>query len=137
MLQDRIAPLAEADAKAWDDALGRPRCGGDRHRGGRRRTARPRLERRLERAAAIPLEIAEIGADVAELAAVAWELRRPRLPRGRGRRPPRSRPAARRAAAHLVEVNLAVRAGDDQLARARASEQAAAEAADRLLASIR
>jgi hypothetical protein len=42
-----------------------------------------------------------------------------------------------RAAAHLVEVNLAVRAGDQRLAQARASEQAAAEAAERLLASIR
>jgi formiminotetrahydrofolate cyclodeaminase len=42
-----------------------------------------------------------------------------------------------RAAAHLVEVNLGMREGDERLARARASERAAAEAAERLLASIR
>ncbi|MBA2643492.1 MAG: hypothetical protein H0U82_11280, partial [Actinobacteria bacterium] len=42
---------------------------------------------------------------------------------------------AARAAAHLVEINLGVRAGDERLRRASASAQAAVEAADRILGS--
>ncbi|MGH3133591.1 MAG: cyclodeaminase/cyclohydrolase family protein, partial [Gaiellaceae bacterium] len=94
------------------------------------------LERKLDRAAAVPLEIAELGADTAALAALAGE-----LCDGAYRADVAAAAAlaagGARAAAHLVEVNLAVREGDKRLARARASEQAATEAADRLLASIR
>ena len=135
-LQDRVAPLAETDAKAWDEALGAldaAATGSEDDDASRRDRS---LERRLERAAAIPLEIAEIGADVAELAVEVGRFG------DAAYRPDAAAAAAlaaggARAAAHLVEVNLAVRPGDERLARARASEQAAADAADRLLAAIR
>jgi methenyltetrahydrofolate cyclohydrolase len=135
-LQDRVAPLAETDAKAWDEALAALDAAATGSEDVDASTRDRRLERRLERAAAIPLEIAEIGADVAELAVEVARF---------GDAAYRADAAAAaalaaggaRAAAHLVEVNLAVRPGDERLARARASEQAAAEAADRLLAAIR
>jgi formiminotetrahydrofolate cyclodeaminase len=126
--------LAQADAKVWEEALsalhGVP---GDESADAKRDF---RLERRLEEAAAVPLEIAELGADAAELAALAGE-------RCEGTyRADASAAAAlaaggARAAAHLVQVNLGVRAGDPRLVRARASEQAASDAADQLLGSIR
>jgi formiminotetrahydrofolate cyclodeaminase len=135
-LQDRVAPLARADAEAWDDALLalRDARSADGDRNGRRGDRE--LELKLERAAAIPLEIAELGADAAQLAALVAEL---------GDDAYRADAAAAaalaaggaRAAAHLVEVNLGVLEGDERLVRARASEQAAADAAGRLLASIR
>jgi formiminotetrahydrofolate cyclodeaminase len=94
------------------------------------------LEQKLERAAAAPLEIAELGADVAALAALAGE-------RGEGTyRADASAAAAlatgaARAAAHLVQVNLGVRPGDERLARAHASQEAANDAATRLLGPTR
>jgi methenyltetrahydrofolate cyclohydrolase len=134
--QDRAAPLASVDAEAWDDALSALRAAADGGEDGNGKRRNYELEQKLERAAAIPLEIAELGADVAELAALAGEL---------GNAAYRADAAAAaalaaggaRAAAHLVEVNLAVRSGDERLARARASEKAANEAAERMLASIR
>jgi methenyltetrahydrofolate cyclohydrolase len=134
--QDRAAPLASADAEAWDDALSALRAAADGGEDGNGKRRNFELEQKLERAAAIPLEIAELGADVAELAALAGEF---------GDAAHRADAAAAaalaaggaRAAAHLVEVNLAVRSGDERLARARASEKAANEAAERMLASIR
>ena len=135
-LQARAAPLADADAEAWEDALSalrRAGAGGGDDGGPRRDHT---LERKLERAAVVPLEIAALGADVAALAAVAG---------GRCDGAYRADAAAAaalaaggaRAAAHLVEVNLGVQEGDERLAEARRSEQAADEAAERLLAAIR
>jgi formiminotetrahydrofolate cyclodeaminase len=133
-IRDRAVVLAQTDGKAWDDALSALRdaqveAGTDERRDFR-------LEQKLERAAAVPLEIAELGADAAALAALAGE-------RGDGTyRADASAAAAlaaggARAAAHLVQVNLGVRPGDARLARARASEQAANEAAAHLLEPIR
>jgi methenyltetrahydrofolate cyclohydrolase len=135
-LQDRAAPLARADAEAWDDALLalREAGGGDGSGNGKRRNRE--LEQKLERAAAVPLEIAELGADTAQLAAFVAEF-------GDGVFRADAAAAAAlaaggaRAAAHLVEVNLGVLEGDERLVRARASEQAATEAAGRLLAALR
>ena len=135
-LQDRVAPLARADAEAWDDALLALRDAGSGDGDGNGRRRDHALEQKLERAAAIPLEIAELGADAAQLAAVVAEF---------GADAYRADAAAAaalaaggaRAAAHLVEVNLGVLEGDERLVRARASEQAAADAAGRLLESIR
>lgn len=136
-LQDRAAPLARSDAEVWDEAVSALRAAGEGASGSGNGARRDfELEQKLARAAAIPLEIAELGADVALLAADAGEL---------GNAAYRADAAAAaalaaggaRAAAHLVEVNLGMRAGDERLARARASEQAATEAAERLLASIR
>lgn len=130
-LQARAAPLALADAHVWLEALEAleavrtdeaPPIGG--------------LEAKLDLSAAVPLEIAETAADTASLAALAAEL---------GEGTYRSDAAAAavlaaagaRAAAHLVSVNLTVQDGDVRLARARASEQIAADAAARALDSAR
>jgi formiminotetrahydrofolate cyclodeaminase len=139
-LQDRASALTHSDAEAWDEALAALRAAADpttpaeRDWNGQRRDHE--LEQKLERAAAVPLEIAEIGADTALLAAQAGEHG------DLAYRADASAAAAlaaggARAAAHLVEVNLAIRVGDERLARARASETAAIEAAENLLASTR
>ena len=119
---------------------GRTRCraptrgaGGGDDGGPRRDHA---LEQKLERAAAIPLEIAALGADTAALAAHAGE-RCDGAYRADAAAAAALAAGGARAAAHLVEVNLGVQEGDERLAEARASEQAAAEAAERLLAAIR
>jgi formiminotetrahydrofolate cyclodeaminase len=136
-LQDRAARLAHVDAEAWEEALSALRNAGDgdgHASDGERRDHE--LERKLERAAAVPLQIAELGADTAALAAHAGE-----LCDGAHRADVAAAAAlaagGARAAAHLVEVNLGMRDGDERLARTRASEQAASEAAERLLASVR
>jgi formiminotetrahydrofolate cyclodeaminase len=138
-LQDRASVLTHSDAEAWDEALAALRAAADPSpaegdRNGQRRDLE--LEQKLERAAAVPLEIAEIGADTALLAAQAGQHG------DLAYRADASAAAAlaaggARAAAHLVEVNLAIRVGDERLARARASETAAIEAAENLLASTR
>ena len=136
-LQDRAASLTRTDAEAWDDALAALRATADpTETGGNGARGDLELERKLQHAAAIPLEIAELGADTALLAAYAGE---------HGDLAYRADAAAAAAlaaggalaAAHLVEVNLGIRPGDERLSRARASEKAATEAAERLLASIR
>jgi formiminotetrahydrofolate cyclodeaminase len=129
-IQKRVAPLALLDADVWEEAneaLRRASLGeeGDGE-----------LERKLDLAAAVPLEVAELGADVAELAAVVGE-----LCDGAYRADAAAAAAlaagGASAAAHLVEVNLAVRSDDPRLARARKSEQIAADAARRTLATTR
>jgi methenyltetrahydrofolate cyclohydrolase len=132
-LQDRTAPLAHVDAEAWDAASEALRAAADPEGPAQSRGA---LEHALDQAAAIPLEIAELGADVAAIGAVVAE---------HGDAGYRADAAVAvalaaggaSAAAHLVEVNLGMRTGDPRLERARASEQAAAECARRVLASIR
>ena len=133
-IRERASALAHVDARAWEKALAALRDAQLETESDERRDFQ--LEQKLERAAAVPLEIAELGADVAALAALAGE-------RGDGTYLADASAAAAlaaggaRAAAHLVQVNLAVRAGDARLARARASEQAADDAAARLLEQTR
>ncbi|HLB04130.1 MAG TPA: cyclodeaminase/cyclohydrolase family protein [Gaiellaceae bacterium] len=130
-IQERVMPLADTDARAWDEALTALRNAGDTDSGGDFE-----LERKLELAAAVPLEIAQLGADVAALAALAGE-------RCEGAYHADAAAAAAlaaggaRAAAHLVRANLAVRDGDERLRRAHVSEQAALDAAERALRLIR
>jgi formiminotetrahydrofolate cyclodeaminase len=127
-LLDRITPLVRADAEAWEEALGHLHA--TAHGESERREGE--LELTLEDAAAIPIRIAEAGADAAALAELAAD---------RGEGPYRADAAAAavlaaagaRAAAHLVRVNLGVREGDPRLSRARTSADAAAEAAERAL----
>ena len=132
-IQDRAAVLARTDAEVWDEALAALRAAENAARDERKDFA---LERKLERAAAVPVEIAGLGADAAELASIVGE-------RGDGSYRADAAAAAAlaaggaRAAAHLVEVNLGVRTGDPRLAQARAFEQAANDAAERLLESLR
>ncbi len=131
-IRQRAAPLAATDAAAWEEALGALRAAEER--GAESRDGS--LETALDRAAAIPLEVAELAADVAALAALAAE---------HCEAPYRADAAAAaalaagaaRAAAHLVEVNLAVHGNDQRLARALASADVAADHAGRVLASIR
>jgi formiminotetrahydrofolate cyclodeaminase len=128
----RVTPLADADAEAWEEALSALRGAAEKN-AERRNDA---LERKLDHAAAVPLEIAEAGADAAALAALAAD-------RGEGTYKADAAAAAvlaaagARAASHLVEINLGVQPDDARLARARASEEAAAAAAAQALDAAR
>ena len=132
-IKDRAAHLARTDAAAWQEATAALHRAGSDGAGERRDFE---LEQKLKRAAEVPLEIAELGADAAVLADERGE-----YCDGAYRADAAAAAAlaagGASAAAHLVEVNLAVREGDEALRRARASEQAAAEAAQRTLASVR
>ena len=130
-VMDRVTPLAGVDAVAWEEALValKEANAGATH-------GDDALERRLDAAAAVPLEIAEAAADAAELAALAAD-------RGDGTFRADAAAAAvlaaagARAAAHLVEINLGVRPDDERLRRVRGSEEAAAAAAARALDAAR
>jgi len=133
-IRDRAVTLAQTDAKVWQDALSALADAQiERDRDERRNF---RLEKTLERAAAAPLEIAELGADAAELAALAGE-RGDETYRGDAAAAAALAAGGARAAANLVQVNLGVRPGDARLARAHASAQAATDAAARLLEPLR
>lgn len=131
-LQGRVAPLAQADAEAWTAALELLAVSEEG-----RVDARPRnekLERTLARAADIPLQIAEAGADVASLAALAAEMGDGTF-RGDAAAAALLAAAAARAAANLVAINLATMKDDERLTRARLSAKTAAEASARSLDS--
>jgi formiminotetrahydrofolate cyclodeaminase len=131
---ERAVELAHTDGRAWEAALIALRDAEVNASMDPRRDFA--LERKLEAAAAAPLEIASLGADAAALAAVAGE---------HGEATYRADAAAAAAlaaggamaAAHLVRVNLGVPRTDPRLARALASEEAAREVAARLLESHR
>lgn len=114
-ISDRAVELAHTDAHVWEEALTALRDAEAAADDDPRRSFA--LEKKLEAAAAAPLEIASLGADVAAAAALAA--------------------GGSAAAAYLVRVNLGVRASDPRLARALASEQAAHDVAGRLLESTR
>ena len=133
-ISGRATTLARADGHAWDEALTALR---DAESAGEENPRRDfALEQKLEAAAAAPLEIAALGSDATALAALAAE---------HGDATYRADVAAAAAlaaggataAAHLVRVNLGIRQADPRLARARASEDAAKEAAARLLSPDR
>jgi formiminotetrahydrofolate cyclodeaminase len=130
-VKDRATHLARKDAEVWQGALTALEEAGTGASDDRRDSE---LERVLDLAASAPLEIAALGADVAELAVAAAE-RCEGAYRADAAAAAALAAGGARAAAHLVEVNLTVREGDLRLARARASDQAAFEAADRVLAS--
>jgi formiminotetrahydrofolate cyclodeaminase len=129
-ISDRAVELMHTDGRAWEDALTALRdaeAGSD---------ADPRrsfaLEQKLEAAAAAPLEIASLGADVAALAALAGE-RCDQTYRADATAAAALAAGGSAAAAYLVRVNLGVRTADARLARALASERAAHDVAQRLL----
>jgi len=128
-VSDRAVALAQTDGRAWDAALlalrdAEAAAGGD----SRRDFA---LERKLEAAAAAPLEIASLAADIAELAAEAGTNCEATY-RADAAAAAALAAGGAAAAAHLVRVNLGIRTADPRLAHALASEQAAREVADRL-----
>ena len=132
---DRAVELAHTDGEVWEDALTALRDAEafDAASDPKRDFV---LERKLEAAAAAPLEIASLGADTTALAALAAE---------HGDATYRADAAAAAAlaaggataAAHLVRVNLGIRSAEPRLERALASEEAAQDVAARLLASSR
>jgi formiminotetrahydrofolate cyclodeaminase len=128
-LRERVAPLAERNVEAYQDAvtlLGAAEAGGRDEE----------LRDVLARAAGVPLEIAEIAVDVASLAAVVAE-RGDQALRADAVSAALLAEAAARAAATLVEVNLGTTGSDERVTRAgdlAGSAAAAAERARRTLA---
>ena len=127
-LRERIAPLAERNVDAYREAvalLGEDAARGDDES----------LRDALERAAGVPLEIAEAAVDVASLAAVVAE---------RGDQGLRAdavsaallAEAAARAAATLVEVNLGTTSADERVARGRDLAGSATAAAQRARSTL-
>lgn len=93
------------------------------------------IARALERAAEVPLRIAGAASDVAELAALVAENGRPSL-RVDAATAALLAEAGARAAAAIVEVNLATTADDQRVAAAQAFAAASRSAAERALASV-
>ena len=104
-ISDRAMELAQADGKVWADALAVLREAEAGSDGDARRDFR--LEQKLERAAAVPLEIAALGADAATLATLVGE-RGDGTYRGDASAAAALAAGGARAAAHLVRVNLGV-----------------------------
>ena len=128
-ISDRAVALAQTDGRAWDAALVALR---DAEAGAGPNASRDfALERKLEAAAAAPLEIASLGADVAALAAAAVDSCEATY-RADASAAASLAAGGSAAAAHLVRVNLGIRPADPRLAHALASEQAAREVAERL-----
>lgn len=132
-MADRGKPLASLDARAWENATDALRAASSSDGSGE---GSAWLEEALDRAAAIPLEVAELGADVAALAALVAENCEPTY-RADAAAAASLAAGATRAAAHLVEVNLTVHRDDQRLARALAAADVASEHAGRAVASIR
>lgn len=121
-IRSRVAPLAAEDARAYRDALAAMRAPAG-ETGEERDEA---IRRALLRAARVPLEIAEAGANTASLAASVAE-RGSEAVRGDAAAAALLSAAAARAAANLVAINLAAGVEDDLVAQAR---QVAEDAAD-------
>ena len=132
LLRHRATPLAAQDAHAWEAAKDALRSATD----GNVAPGSQPLQTALGQAAAIPLEVAELAADVAALAALVAENGEPQY-RADAAAAAALASGAARAAAHLVEVNLAVHKEDPRLARALASADVAAEHAGRVLSTVR
>jgi formiminotetrahydrofolate cyclodeaminase len=129
-LRQRITPLAVLNADAYESAVATLR--GEGAASGSRDEA---IASALERAAEIPLEIAEAGVDVVALAALIAERGEPAL-RADAAVAALMSHAGVRAAAALVEVNLGTTADDARVARARDLVGAASVALERALAAV-
>jgi methenyltetrahydrofolate cyclohydrolase len=123
-LRARAAGLADQDAAAYGavlDAYQLPRDTGGSQR-------RQRIEAALRGAAAVPLEIAEIAAQVAELAAGVMDGGNPNL-RGDTQAAAHLAEASARSAAALVDINVALGRLPGDLSERAASAVATAQAA--------
>ncbi|MCC6223231.1 MAG: cyclodeaminase/cyclohydrolase family protein [Thermoleophilia bacterium] len=124
-LRRRAEPLAERDSRAYAGVLTALRLpSADREAA---------LGPALEEAAAVPLELAELAADAAGLAAEVAE-RGNRNLRGDAATAASLAAACARAAANLVAINLAGRDDRGRIARAEAAAALAAAVAERALA---
>lgn len=130
LLRERAAPLADADAAAYQaalDALRAPKVGSSRERN-------EAIGRALAEAAAVPLQIAEVAVDVAVLAAEVVEHGNPNL-RGDAAAGAVLAEAAATIGAGLVRINLGAAKGDERVARVDRLVEAAREAARRARAA--
>lgn len=129
-LRSRLTTLGADDAEAFERVLVTMR-----DRSGTPEQRDFALGEALLRAAEVPLEIAEVAADVAELAALAAAEGSPRLQPDATAAATLAE-AAVRAAAHLVEINLATVSGDRHFERAGLVAAAAAAARSRALGTV-
>jgi len=126
VLRRRVAPLAQTDADAYRGYLAATRLPREPKPEARRRQIRAALSR----AADVPLTVAEIAADVADLAAVLAAGGNPNL-RGDAVTAALLAEAGARSAACLVEINVGT--GDQRAVRAGNLAHAAAGAARRAM----
>ncbi len=129
-LRARVAPLAEADAAAYTQALSALR---DREQF-EARYRDQKLQAALEHAAEIPIRIAEAGTDVAALAALLVENGNPEV-RADAAAAAALAEGGTRAAAKLVQINLGATEDDPRIRHVSALVAAAAEASERALAA--
>lgn len=129
-LRARVTPLARADAEAYREALSVMRG----ESASEPRYHEQELAAALDRAAAIPLEIAETGTDVALLAALVVEHGNPQV-RADAAVAAALAEGGCRAAAKLVAVNLASTDDDARTRHAKQLVEDAANAARRALAA--
>jgi methenyltetrahydrofolate cyclohydrolase len=130
-LSQRVAPLAQIDAEAYEEALAALHLPEQLEP----EVKDMALGEMLTRAAEIPLVIAEAGADVACLAAEVADRGAPDR-RGDAITAALIAEAAARAAANLVAVNLTVTPDDERLVRAEAVTSVASAAAREALRSV-
>lgn len=126
----RVAPLAQADAEVYEEALmllRRREEVAERYRDQTLRAA-------LEKAAEIPVRIVEAGSDLACLAALLVENGNPEVRADAAVACVLAEGGAR-AAAMLVEMNLGAIEGDPRVRHVRELVAAAAEASERALAA--
>lgn len=113
-LKARLLPLAEEDARAYENVLFALRMPEDVNEEVRDAA----IGDALSRAADVPLSIAEAGVDVATLGCELAQRGNPNL-HGDAAAAVFLAEAAVRTSANLVEINLATREGDERLDRAR------------------
>ena len=127
-LRERVEPLAQRDAEAYQQALVALRLPEVLEPEVRSDT----IARSLSYAAEVPLAIALIATDVAHAAAEAAECGDPSTCADASVAAVLAEGAAR-GAAHLVAINLTTTAEDERVVRAERAAQAASEAAKRAL----
>jgi formiminotetrahydrofolate cyclodeaminase len=127
-LRERVEPLAQRNAEAYEEALVALRLPGTLEPEVRSDT----IERSLSYAADVPLAIALIAADVAEAAAAVAECGDASTCADASVAAVLAEGAAR-GAAHLVAINLTTSADDERVMRGQRAAQEAADAARRAL----
>ena len=130
-LRARAAPLAEQNARVYRHALTTLKGNGDLGRASRDE----QIASALDEAAWVPLQIAEVAADVTSLAASVAERGDPSV-RADAVAAALLSHASARAAATLVEVNLGTTPTDERLVRARDVAGTAGMALERALETV-